>query len=64
MEGCAALSAYSRAIMVFGKAATSLVTAINDTSSLTAAASTWDSMFNLGSATLDKAVKKIQKEKV
>lgn len=31
-------------------------TAINDTSSVTAAASTWDSMFNLGSATLDKAV--------
>ena len=31
-------------------------TAINDTSSVTAAASTWDSMYNLGSATLDKAV--------
>ena len=31
-------------------------TAINDTSSVTAAASTWDSMFALGSATLDKAV--------
>lgn len=31
-------------------------TAVNDTSSVTAAASTWDSMFNLGSATLDKAV--------
>lgn len=31
-------------------------TAINDTSSVTAAASTWDSMFKLGSATLDKAV--------
>lgn len=31
-------------------------TAINDTSSVTAAASTWDSMFNLGSMTLDKAV--------
>jgi uncharacterized integral membrane protein (TIGR00698 family) len=31
-------------------------TAINDTSSVTAAASTWDSMFHLGSATLDKAV--------
>lgn len=31
-------------------------TAINDTSSVTAAASTWDSMFNLGSQTLDKAV--------
>ncbi len=31
-------------------------TAINDTSSVTAAASTWDSMFLLGSATLDKAV--------
>ena len=31
-------------------------TAINDTSSVTAAASTWDSMWNLGSATLDKAV--------
>jgi len=31
-------------------------TAINDTSSVTAAASTWDSMFALGNATLDKAV--------
>lgn len=31
-------------------------TAINDTSSVTAASSTWDSMFGLGSATLDKAV--------
>ena len=31
-------------------------TAINDTSSVTAAASTWDSMYNLGNATLDKAV--------
>lgn len=31
-------------------------TAINDTSSVTAAASTWDSMYGLGSATLDKAV--------
>lgn len=31
-------------------------TAINDTSSVTAAATTWDNMFNLGSATLDKAV--------
>lgn len=31
-------------------------TAVNDTSSVTAAASTWDSMWNLGSATLDKAV--------
>lgn len=31
-------------------------TAINDTSSVTAAASTWDSMYSLGSATLDKAV--------
>lgn len=31
-------------------------TAINDTSSVTAAASTWDSLYNLGSATLDKAV--------
>lgn len=31
-------------------------TAINDTSSVTAASSTWDSMFHLGSATLDKAV--------
>lgn len=31
-------------------------TAINDTSSVTAAASTWDSMWNLGSSTLDKAV--------
>lgn len=31
-------------------------TAVNDTSSVTAAASTWDSMFGLGTATLDKAV--------
>lgn len=31
-------------------------TAINDTSSVTAAASTWDSIFHLGSQTLDKAV--------
>lgn len=31
-------------------------TAINDTSSVTAAASTWDSMWGLGSATLDTAV--------
>ena len=31
-------------------------TAVNDTSSVTAAASTWDSMWNLGSRTLDKAV--------
>lgn len=31
-------------------------TAINDTSSVTAAASTWDSMFHLSSQTLDKAV--------
>ena len=31
-------------------------TAVNDTSSVTAAASTWDSMWNLGSSTLDKAV--------
>ena len=31
-------------------------TAVNDTSSVTAAASTWDSMYNLGSVTLDKAV--------
>ncbi len=31
-------------------------TAINDTSSVTAAASTWDSMYGLGSATLDTAV--------
>ena len=31
-------------------------TAVNDTSSVTAAASTWDSLFNLGSQTLDKAV--------
>lgn len=31
-------------------------TAINDTSSVTAAASTWDSMWNLGSQTLDEAV--------
>ncbi len=31
-------------------------TAVNDTSSVTAAASTWDSMFHLGTQTLDKAV--------
>lgn len=31
-------------------------TAINDTSSVTAAASTWDSMFSLGNQTLDTAV--------
>ena len=31
-------------------------TAVNDTSSVTATASTWDSMWHLGSATLDKAV--------
>lgn len=31
-------------------------TAINDTSSVTAAASTWDTMWNLGSETLDTAV--------
>ena len=31
-------------------------TAVNDTSSVTAAASTWDNMWNLGSETLDKAV--------
>lgn len=31
-------------------------TAVNDTSSVTAAASTWDSMWGLGSETLDKAV--------
>ena len=31
-------------------------TAVNDTSSVTAEASTWDSMWNLGSQTLDKAV--------
>lgn len=31
-------------------------TAVNDTSSVTACASTWDSMYHLGSATLDKAV--------
>ena len=31
-------------------------TAVNDTSSVTAVASTWDSMWGLGSATLDKAV--------
>ena len=31
-------------------------TAVNDTSSVTACAATWDSMFGLGSATLDKAV--------
>lgn len=31
-------------------------TAVNDTSSVTACASTWDSMWNLGTATLDTAV--------
>lgn len=31
-------------------------TAVNDTSSVTAAASTWDSLYNLGTATLDKAI--------
>lgn len=31
-------------------------TAVNDTSSVTAAASTWDSIYGLGSQTLDKAV--------
>ncbi len=31
-------------------------TAVNDTSSVTACASTWDAMWNLGSGTLDKAV--------
>lgn len=31
-------------------------TAVNDTSSVTAAASTWDAIYNLGSQTLDKAV--------
>lgn len=31
-------------------------TAVNDTSSVTATASTWDSMYQTGSATLDKAV--------
>lgn len=31
-------------------------TAVNDTSSVTAAAATWDSMWNLGHETLDKAV--------
>ena len=31
-------------------------TAVNDTSSVTAAATTWDSMWGLGTATLDKAV--------
>ena len=31
-------------------------TAVNDTSSVTAAAATWDSMWNLGTQTLDKAV--------
>lgn len=31
-------------------------TAVNDTSSVTACASTWDSMFNLGTETLDTAV--------
>ena len=32
-------------------------TAVNDTSSVTAAASTWDSMYSLGSETLDKAAR-------
>lgn len=31
-------------------------TAVNDTSSVTATASTWDALYNLGSQTLDKAV--------
>lgn len=31
-------------------------TAVNDTSSVTATAATWDSLYHLGSATLDKAV--------
>ena len=31
-------------------------TAVNDTSSVTAAASTWDGLYNLGTQTLDKAV--------
>ena len=31
-------------------------TAVNDTSSVTATAATWDSMWNLGTQTLDKAV--------
>lgn len=31
-------------------------TAVNDTSSVTAAAATWDGMWGLGTATLDKAV--------
>ena len=31
-------------------------TAVNDTSSVTAAASTWDSLYQLGTQTLDKAV--------
>lgn len=31
-------------------------TAVNDTSSVTATAATWDNLFHLGSATLDKAV--------
>ena len=31
-------------------------TAVNDTSSVTAAASTWDSIYHLGTQTLDKAV--------
>lgn len=31
-------------------------TAVNDTSSVTATASTWDSMYHLGNSTLDKAV--------
>ena len=42
-------------------------TAINDTSSVTAAASTWDSLYALGSATLDKAVtegKKVEFKKI
>ena len=30
-------------------------TAVNDTSSVTAAASTWDSLYQLGTQTLDKA---------
>ena len=33
-----------------------IYTAVNDTSSVTAAASTWDSMWGLGNQTLDKAV--------
>ena len=31
-------------------------TAVNDTSSVTAAAATWDGLYNLGTQTLDKAV--------